>query len=44
VSKLISGGTGDAFKIMDGLLALGELGSWVLVGVGAIGWVLTRRR
>ena len=31
------------FKIVDGLLALGELISWVMVGVGGIGWILSRR-
>jgi hypothetical protein len=32
------------FKIVDGLFALGELISWVLVGVGGIGWIFSRRR
>ena len=30
--------------IVDGLLALGELTSWVMVGLGGIGWILSRRR
>ena len=32
------------FKIVDGLLALGELISWVMVGVGGIGWILSRHQ
>lgn len=34
---------GSWFKILDGLLALGELASWTMVGVGGIGWVMSRR-
>jgi hypothetical protein len=30
--------------ILDGLLALGELVSWTMIGVGGIGWFLNRRR
>lgn len=34
------GSTG--FVMLDGLLALAELLSWVMAGVGGIGWMLTR--
>jgi len=30
------------FTIANGLLALGELTSWMMVGVGAIGWITCR--
>ena len=32
------------FIIVAGLIALGELVSWVMVGVGGIGWILGRRQ
>jgi hypothetical protein len=32
------------FVIMVALLAFSELISWVMVGVGGIGWILCRRR
>jgi hypothetical protein len=31
------------FTILDGLLALGELASWTMVGIGGIGWIISRR-
>lgn len=31
------------FKIASGLLALGELLSWAMAGIGGIGWALARR-
>ena len=34
---------GDLYTIIRGLLALGELVSWVMVAVGGIGWILSRR-
>lgn len=37
--------TDDAwFKILAGFLALGELVSWTMIGLGGIGWIITRRR
>jgi hypothetical protein len=35
--------SGDLFKIIRGLLALGELASWVMFAVGGIGWILSPR-
>ena len=32
------------FLILDGSLALGELVGWTMVGVGGIGWILSRRK
>jgi hypothetical protein len=31
------------FLNLDGLLALGELVSWTMAGIGGIGWIVSRR-